>query len=84
MGYNPNLMLAGALAPAQNYKTSNNGLNGMVSEDVFVSYIYKSQKDNGLVLGNANNQNTNKLLGSQGQGDGVNNPGNGGQPQNAQ
>ena len=33
----------------------------MVSEDVFVSYIYKSQKDNGLNLGIMNNQNTNKV-----------------------
>jgi hypothetical protein len=55
MGYNPNLMLAGALAPGPNQQVSNIGLNGMVSEDVFVSYIYKSQKDNGLILGNANN-----------------------------
>jgi hypothetical protein len=65
-------MLAGALA-APNQQVSNNGLNGMVSEDVFVSYIYKSQRDNGLLLGNANNQNTNKLLGSQGYTEGGNN-----------
>ena len=68
-------MLAGALAPS-NQQVSNNGLNGMVSEDVFVSYIYKSQRDNGLLLANANNQNTNKLMGSQGFTDRVNsNPG---------
>jgi Na+/H+ antiporter NhaB len=53
-------MLAGALAQP-NHQVSNNGLNGMVSEDVFVSYIYKSQKDNGLNLGIMNNQNTNKV-----------------------
>ena len=51
-GINPQqpqpLMLAGALAPNQH--VSNNGLAGMVSEDVFVSYIYKSQRDNGLNL----------------------------------
>lgn len=63
--YNPNIMLAGALAQP-NQPVSNNALNGLVSEDVFVSYIYKSQRDNGLNLGNANNQNTNKVLGSQG------------------
>ena len=52
--YNPNIMLAGALAQP-NHQVSNNGLNGMVSEDVFVSYIYKSQKDNGLNMGIMNN-----------------------------
>jgi len=52
--YNPNIMLAGALAQL-NHQASNNGLNGMVSEDVFVSYIYKSQKDNGLNFGIVNN-----------------------------
>ena len=77
-------MLAGALAPGHNQQVSNNGLNGVVSEDVLVSYIYKSQKENGLLIGNANNQNTNKLLGSRGQADGVNVPGNGGLPQNPQ
>ena len=55
-------MLAGALAQP-NHHVSNNALNGMVSEDVFVSYIYKSQRDNGLNLGNAN---ISKLIGSQG------------------
>jgi hypothetical protein len=68
-------MLAGALAPP-NPQFSNNGLNGMVSEDVFVSYIYKSQRDNGLLLGNGNNQTTNKILGSQGYTEGGNNTAN--------
>lgn len=57
--YNPNVMLAGALAqPNQN---ASNNLVGMVSEDVFVSYIYKSEKDNGLNVVNMNNQITNKV-----------------------